>query len=214
MNDFRLCLAALAALAASFPLTAAAQPPDASGAQEPAAFQLSVWDSVQIVDRLRPIHGLRLSLPYGRNRELQGADVGIVGRIDGNLEGAQFSVAGLVDGNLTGLQYNWLLSRVGGHLRGAQLGAVNTVGSFEGAQFGFVNYARDGALGAALAFVNVSEGQTTGAEIGLVNYARSVQGLQLGFVNVAEHLHGVQVGLVNVARNGFLPVFIIVNAAL
>jgi hypothetical protein len=48
----------------------------------------------------------------------------------------------------------------------------------------------------------------------LVNYARSVQGLQLGFVNVAEHLHGVQVGLVNVARNGFLPVFIIVNAAL
>jgi hypothetical protein len=94
MNDFRLCLAALAALAASLPRTAAAQPPDAAGAQEPAAFQISLWDSVQIVDRLRPIHGLRLSLPYGRNRELQGADIGIVGRIDGNLEGAQFSVAG------------------------------------------------------------------------------------------------------------------------
>ena len=198
----------------SLPLTAAAQPPDASGAQEPAAFQLSLWDSVQIVDRRRPIHGLRLALPYGRNRELHGADIGIVGRIDGDLEGAQFSVAGLVDGDLTGLQYNWLLSTVGGHLRGAQLGAVNTAGSLEGAQLGLVNHTRDGALGASLALVNISEGHTMGAEIGLVNYAGSVEGLQLGFVNVTEHLHGVQVGLVNVARNGFLPVFIIVNAAL
>jgi hypothetical protein len=191
--------AACAALIASFPVVAAAQPPDASEAAQPAAFQLSLWDSVQIVDRHRPIHGVRLSLPYGRNQALAGADVGIVGRIDGDLEGLQLSVAGLVDGDMRGLQYNWLLSTAGGQVQGAQWSAVNTAGSVQGVQLGLVN---------------VTEGKLTGVEIGLVNHASDVEGFQLGLVNVTEHLRGVQVGLVNVARNGFLPVFVIFNAAL
>jgi hypothetical protein len=52
------------------------------------------------------------------------------------------------------------------------------------------------------------------SELGIVNYASRIEGVQFGLVNVTEHLHGVQIGLVNVARNGFLPVFLIFNAAL
>jgi hypothetical protein len=48
--------------------------------------------------------------------------------------------------------------------------------------------------------VNVYEGSSVGAELGFVNYAKRIE--------------GVQIGLVNVAKNGFLPVFVIFNAAL
>jgi hypothetical protein len=219
MTSVKLHVAAMAAILISLPVAAAAQDTttelsDASEPRDPAAFQLSLWDSVQVVDRTRSIHGLRLTLPYGRNWDVQGVDIGIVNRIEHDFEGAQFSVAGLVDGDMKGLQYNWLVSSVGGEAEGAQFAVVNTVGALHGAQCGAVNYARDGARGAGFGIVNVYGGQSVGAELGLVNYARRIEGVQFGLVNVTEHLHGVQIGLVNVARNGVLPVFVIFNAAL
>lgn len=221
--------AALAAVLVSFPMAAFAQdtttpvgtapvaaPPagEVSEAHDAAPFQLSLWDSVQVIDKSRSIHGLRLALPYGSNWDMHGLDIGIVNGTEHDLEGAQFSVAGFVDGHMKGLQYNWLVSSVGGEAQGAQFGVVNTAGTLEGAQFGAVNYTREGASGAGFGLVNVYEGQSVGAELGLVNYASRIEGVQIGFVNVTEHLHGVQIGLVNVARNGFLPVFVIFNAAL
>jgi len=219
MTSVQLYAAALAAALVSLPLAAAAEDntssvSDAEELRDPAAFQLSLWDSVQIIDRTRPIHGLRLALPYGRNWDVTGVDIGIVNRTDHDLTGAQFAFVGLVDGQMQGLQYNWLLSSVGGRAQGAQFGVVNTAGALEGAQFGAVNYARDGALGASFGIVNVAEGPSEGLELGFVNYASRFEGVQFGIVNVTEHLHGVQVGLVNVARNGFVPVFVIFNAAL
>jgi hypothetical protein len=219
MTSAQLYAAALAAIAASLPLVADAQDAttsvsEAQTLRAPAAFQLSLWDSVQIVDRTRPIHGLRLALPYGRNWDVKGVDIGIVNRTDHDLVGAQFAFVGLVGGQLQGLQYNWLVSSVAGKTEGAQFAAVNTTGALEGAQFGAVNYARDGAMGASFGLVNVAEGPSEGLELGLVNYASRFEGVQFGIVNVTEHLHGVQIGLVNVARNGFVPVFVIFNAAL
>lgn len=219
MTSVRLYAAALAATLVNLPLVAAAQDTRAAvgetqATRDPAVFQLSLWDSVQIIDRSRPIHGLRLALPYARNWDMKGADIGIVNRTDHDLHGAQFSFVGLVDGQMQGLQYNWLLSSVGGETQGAQFGIVNTTGTLEGAQFGGVNYARDGASGASFGLVNVAEGPSQGLELGLVNYASRFEGVQFGIVNVTEHLHGVQIGLVNVARNGFVPVFVIFNAAL
>jgi len=54
---------------------------------------------------------------------------------------------------------------------------------------------------------------TSFAQLGWAfNYAKEVTGLQLGVVNYAERLNkGLQLGLVNIAKNGFLPVFVIVN---
>jgi hypothetical protein len=219
MTSVKLHAAALTVALVSLPFAAAAADTttpvsDASEAHSPAAFQLSLWDSAQIIDRNRSIHGLRLTLPYGRNWDVHGVDIGIVNRTNHDLEGAQFSVAGFVDGQMKGLQYNWLVSSVGGEAQGAQFGVVNSAGSLQGAQFGAVNYAREGATGAGFGFVNVYEGSSVGAELGFVNYAKRIEGVQFGVVNVTDHLHGVQIGLVNVARNGFLPVFVILNAAL
>jgi hypothetical protein len=41
-----------------------------------------------------------------------------------------------------------------------------------------------------------------------------MRGLQVGIVNVTDELHGVQIGVANVAKNGFLPFFPVVNAAM
>jgi hypothetical protein len=218
MTSVKSYAAALAAALVSVPIAAAAQ--DATAAmgdapeRDPAAFQISLWDSVQAVDRERSIHGLRLALPYGRNWDVHGLDIGIVNRVDHDLEGVQWSVAGFVGGDLHGLQYNWLMSSVEGEAEGVQFGVVNSVDALEGAQLGAVNYARDGATGAGFGIVNAYEGASVGAQLGLVNYASRIEGVQFGLVNVTDHLHGVQIGLVNVARNGFLPVFVIFNAAL
>jgi hypothetical protein len=197
---------------ALLPRVAAAQSADASGT--PATVQVSLWESVQIVDQRRSVHGFRLVLPYGRNRDLHGADIGIVGRLDGELEGAQVGVAGVVDGNVTGLQYNWLLSTAGGRVQGLQWSGVNMAGSFEGAQLGLLNYVESPSIGGRVGFANIALAEMHGADLGVVNYAARVEGVQIGFVNVTEHLHGVQIGIVNVAPNGFLPVFVLFNAAL
>jgi hypothetical protein len=214
MTPLKPHLMALAAALVSVPLAAVAEDTDTPPARAPAPFQLSLWESVQIVDSTRPIHGVRLALPYGRNSDVYGLDVGIINRIDHDLEGVQFSITGIVDGDMKGLQYNWFFSSVGGEAQGAQMSVVNLAGTLEGAQLGAVNVAQSGGAGAALGFVNVSRGPTVGAELGIVNYASRIEGVQFGLVNVTEHLHGVQIGLVNVASNGFLPVFVIFNAAL
>jgi hypothetical protein len=220
MNTLNIASASLLAAIVSLPLAAAAaepvvQPasPDSTTSNN-APFQLSFWDSAQVIDAARPIHGVRLALPYGRNLDVRGLDVGIVNAVDRDLEGAQFSFVGIVGGKLQGLQYNWLWSSVGGQALGAQFGIVNTAGSLRGAEFGGVNYVKSDASGAAFALVNVFDGAATGAEFGVVNYARRIEGFQFGLVNVTGHLHGVQIGVVNVAKNGFLPVFPIINAAL
>src|SRR6185295_7579786 len=137
--------AALAAALVSLPIAAAAADTntpvsDASQAHSPAPIQLSLWDSVQVIDRDRSIHGLRLTLPYGRNWDVQGVDIGIVNRTNHDHSGVQLSIAGFVDGQMKGLQYNWLISSVGGEAQGAQFGIVNSVGTLQGAQFGAVNY--------------------------------------------------------------------------
>jgi len=208
----RFALLAAATVLALSRAAVAAPPPDTSGA--PAAFQLSLWESVQIVDRERSVHGLRLVLPYGRNRDLHGVDLGLVGRLDGDLEGFQLNVAGIVDGSVKGFQANWLLSTAGGRVQGLQWSGVNMAGSFEGAQLGLLNYVESSSVGGRFAIANIALAELRGADIGAVNYAARVEGVQIGFVNIAEHLHGVQIGLINVARNGFLPVFVLFNAAL
>lgn len=102
----------------------------------------------------------------------------------------------------------------GGRVQGLQWSGVNMAHAYEGAQLGALNYVEESSVGGRLGIVNVALAEVRGADVGAVNYARRVEGVQLGFVNVAEHLHGVQVGLINVALNGFLPVFVVFNAAL
>src|SRR5215471_12964085 len=84
----------------------------------------------------------------------------------------------------------------------------------KGVQLGLVNWTEGGEqAGAQLGLVSYTGGHFMGAQLGWAfNYAKEVTGLQLGIVNYAEKLNkGLQIGLVNIAKNGFLPVFVIVN---
>src|SRR5689334_17523952 len=57
--------------------------------KQPAAFQLSLWSSAQIVDRDRAIQGFKLNLPYGENRDMDGFDFGVASYTKGHLNGLQ-----------------------------------------------------------------------------------------------------------------------------
>lgn len=155
-------------------------------AQETAAkrrpIQIALFTPVQIFPERDAIHGVRLNLLYGRNREVVGLDVGLVNHTaSGPFKGVQFGIVGYNEGDFQGWQDN----------------LVNVVGQrFEGFQSGFVNVAES----------------AVGFQWGVVNTAESMRGLQLSIVNYARRMHGIQVGLVNVIKEGgAFPVFPIVN---
>jgi hypothetical protein len=96
----------------------------------------------------------------------------------------------------------------------AFLGVNRLQGDMKGVQMALVNWTESGQqAGAQLGLVSLSGGHFTGAQLGWAfNYAKEVTGVQIGVVNYAERLNkGLQIGLVNIAKNGFLPVFVIVN---
>lgn len=216
---------------------------DSEPSQSPASFQVSLWDSVQVADSARSVHGFKLNLPYGKNQDMVGFDFGIASNTQRNLRGVQLGFGGYVAGKVEGVQLNYVLSIARGDLYGWQDGLYASVGSLTGAQTGFVNHAARSVEGLQIGAVNVARGRAQGAEIsavnvmgstngaqiglvnvterfnrgasfGVVNYAPKAEGLQLGLVNVTENLHGIQIGAINVAKNGVLPVLPIMNAAL
>lgn len=147
--------------------------------------QLALFNPVQIFDENTSITGLRLNILYGKNARVSGVDLGLVNHItSGVSKGVQFGLVGIVEAGYMGWQDN----------------AVNiTKGSFEGLQWGVVNYG----------------GNTSGVQLGFVNYSASVSGVQFGFVNYAGNMKkGLQIGLINIIRQGGqFPFFPIVNWA-
>jgi hypothetical protein len=208
-------IALASALTLSFAMTARAETGDAGEANRKVArFQLSLWSSVQTSDEGSSVYGMRLNLPYGKNRDVRGFDLGIANQATGDLYGAQLGFGGYVEGDVSGVQNNLILSIGRGNVTGLQQGAYTFAGNLSGVQFGVVNRVEDASTGARFAVVNLSGSSSRGAEFGLVNHARRVDGLQLGIVNVTDELHGVQIGLANFAKNGFVPFFPVMNAAL
>jgi hypothetical protein len=117
------------------------------------------------------------------------------------IKGARISLFYGNNTTLTGFDFVLIgVNRLQSNMKGVQLGLFNWTegGEQAGAQLGLVSY---------------TGGHFMGAQLGWAfNYAKEVTGLQLGVVNYAERLNkGLQIGLVNIAKNGFLPVFVIVN---
>ncbi|HYO97498.1 MAG TPA: hypothetical protein VER33_23460 [Polyangiaceae bacterium] len=177
-------------------------------------FQLSLWNTLQTSDRTDSIHGVRLNLPYGSNRDVHGLDLGIVNHTTRDMHGAALGFAGYVQRDVRGLQSSFVLSIARGNVMGVQQGVYTSARNLSGVQSGAVNHVEGAAVGARFAAVNIAEGSSRGAELGIVNYARRMRGLQVGIVNVTDELHGVQIGVANIAKNGFLPFFPVVNAAM
>lgn len=229
MNQKFAALSLVCAVVASSPLAHAEQPlvPGAAVApSEPklaeggesrnaaSPFQLALWNPIQTTTETHSIHGLRLNLPYGVNRDVYGLDLGIASHTTRNVYGVQYGLGGLVDGEFRGLQQNTFVSITRGELQGWQEAVYDSAHSLKGAQTGLVNYVEMSGQGVQLGAVNVTGEEFKGFTLGVVNHARRVNGLQLGLVNVADELHGVQIGLANFAKNGFVPFFPVLNVAL
>lgn len=116
--------------------------------------QLALFNPVQIFPENESITGLRISILYGKNRNVSGFDWGFVNSTTGKQVGVQYGFVNLVDGGFLGLE----------------AGFVNVTDSqFEGLQWGFVNY---------------HKGKVSGLQLGFVNYARSMKGIQIGLINI------------------------------
>jgi len=153
------------------------------------------------------IVGARISLIYGKQRDVFGLDLGLVGNTtDGSFGGTAFSgVFNYNKGDVTVLG----LQAAGGvninanktHVYGLQLAGLANI-----------NNAESSVTGLQLALANVSEHtQVYGFQVGVYNRAQDVYGFQIGLVNVATNLHGVQIGLLNFNRTGLLAVSPILN---
>jgi hypothetical protein len=151
-------------------------------AEGTSAFQLALFNPIQLRDESMSIFALRLSLIYGRNVSVQGLDVGLVNvSTGGSSVGLQWGLVGYNEGNFVGWQHN-LVGVTKGHFGGFQSGCVNVMTEGEALQYG------------------------------LVNVAQNVGGLQIGLVNFTQRMHGLQIGIINVIRQKEkMPVLPIIN---
>lgn len=153
------------------------------------------------------ITGARISAIYGRQRDVYGIDVGVLGNIT-EQEFVGLAVAG---------GFNWTKGYT--TVVGAQLaGAANvntqktTVIGLQAAIGTNWNEAESSLTGVQLSLANLSPHMNIyGLQAGIYNNAQAVYGLQVGLVNTCKNLHGLQIGLVNFNDNGFFKVSPILN---
>lgn len=209
----------------------------------PTAFQMALYNPLQIVDEDTDVQGVRLSLIYGKNATVEGVDVGVVAQsrdaqglvlaglhiVDEDFQGIQVSAGAATHGSASGVQASFFLNAAR-DLEGIQLSTVNLLqessqaiqaatfanldkGDLTGVQLALLNHAVR-LGGIQLGAVNLAE-STDGVQVGAIwNYAEhTASGLQIGLINRADELDGVQIGLLNFCSNGFLPFFPIINFA-
>ncbi len=153
------------------------------------------------------ITGLRLSLLYGRQRDVYGFDFGVLGNTT-NQTFTGAAASGLFNINrgmttILGLQaagaVNWSTQKT--NVFGVQvaLGAniVEAESSVNGLQLALVNMA--------------SHTTVRGFQVGAYNVADKVYGFQIGVVNVVNNLHGLQIGLLNFNHTGLFAVSPVIN---
>ena len=98
--------------------------------------------TLQIVPEEESISGFRLNI-YGRNKNVNGVDIGLMHEATGNYHGVEFGVLNFVHGDFVGLELGGIYSETKQHISGAQVGIVNHAGSISGIQIGLVNFADD-----------------------------------------------------------------------
>jgi hypothetical protein len=160
--------------------------------------QVAVWDPVQIVPAESDVTGIRLDLPYGRNRDVYGLDVGLANRVTRDFAGIQLggvlNRAGLF-GMTNDLPEAEIRAAAETHevrellVTGRRMLAAGTARGIQAA----------GGVNSAVDFKGLQLS-------GLANIATEVQGAQLGgIMNVCHrHLSGLQVGLFGNATAGNL----------
>ena len=154
------------------------------------------------------VTGARISLLWGKHRDIYGIDLGVLGNItEGNFVGIGISgIFNLTQGKttITGLQLAGLANintkeaKIVGLQAALGINENDVASTLVGLQIS--------AIANLSAFTNIY-----GAQIGLYNHALEVYGLQIGLVNSAKNLHGVQIGLLNFNDEGLFRVSPILN---
>jgi hypothetical protein len=145
------------------------------------------------------VNGVRFSVIHGENRGQHGLDLGLLSMS----ETSEFSGLALIAG----------ISRVTREMSGgAAFSLVNWhSGRDTGMNGAFVNLVNNTEGAFNLGFVNIANGGTA-VDLGGFNMSRSST-VQIGFLNVTDRIESFQFGFLNIAKNGFLPVFPVVNFA-
>ena len=127
-------------------------------AQGNSPIQISIFNPLQIVNERTTIKGLRINLIYGKNRGMNGLDIGMINHIGNKASTAvQLGFANYTEANFKGVQFSV----------GANWGEKKVTGL----QWGLLNYA-----------INIS-----GLQVGFVNYAENMNGLQIGLANIIKN---------------------------
>jgi len=116
-------------------------------------FQLSLFYPYQLVPSSYDIYGLRISIFYGKNRNLYGIDVGgLIREVDNNLMGYQIGFYN-ISGNVYGLQNGFL--NTCDRLYGIQVGFINRCNYLTGVQIGILNYNLHGKGQSFMPIINI-----------------------------------------------------------
>jgi len=188
----------VAATAALLTLNMFADETDAK--KRPSPVGLALLEQAQYPQPNIDILGMRLSIIYGRNANVQGLDIGAFG-------------SG-VEGNLFGLQTSGVLNDIGTSSGSMQIaGIVNVCAEdFYGCQIsGIANSTAQSLYGGQVSVFNMTQ-TMYGTQIGVISKCSETQGLQIGLINIAERANGlVQIGLINVIKSNKNQFFPIIN---
>ena len=167
--SMRIVGAIILALAVTILLLVGA--PGETAAQESVTkpINLALFAPVQIVPEDHSVKGFRFSLLYGKNHNVEGLDLSLVG-IANDFTGVQVALAGITNGNFTGVNWGGV-SVVKKDMKGVQLSFVNTAENMKWVQFGAVNYTQ----------------LAEGLQVSVVNWTESLHGVQIGLINFAKN---------------------------
>ena len=177
----------------------------ANAALSPLGF--SIIPPIQFPPESFDITGARLSLIYGRHREVYGFDLGATGNT--------------TDVGFTGIAASGLFNYNKGTttVLGIQLAGITNINVNKANIYGVQlalglnsNQAESRLVGLQLALVNYSPTMRVyGVQVGLYNRAQTVNGFQFGLINDTDVLRGIQIGLLNIHRRGLFSMAPILN---
>lgn len=122
---FRVALATLTAFGVLALGSGAANAAD--GSAQPV--NLALLSPIQLVPEDQSVKGFRLSLLYGRNQDVEGIDLSLIGVNDGNGSGIQFGAINYAE-----------------TVEGIQLSFLNLADQLHGIQIGILNFAKNGFM--------------------------------------------------------------------
>lgn len=131
-------------------------------------FQIGIWPSrFQLVPDEINVSGLKINLPFSRNDEICGLDIGLASSSK----------------KTAALQVNVFINRNHDEYSGIQASLINQNGNANGIILGLWNVTDDKTHGVEVGIVNGST-EFRGLQVGLINYTEMMRGLQIGLVNI------------------------------